>query len=233
MSWLTALVFATPLFGFQLAVPTLDAPAVTEPVVEVVASPVVTPESAIATVAAEPEEDEEDRYFEDLRLRRKLAPVHRILGISTWASMTVTVALGAMRYYDRYGFGASRDNNPCTRGTAIFGTEGCVGSPWYHTASAIMTASLYAATISLAMFMPDPDDASVGDGEDASRLRTHKLLRWVHLGAMVAQMVLGPIMSRVGDRTNDYGLHQALATTHMAIGLIGYGALTWAGALML
>lgn len=197
----------------------------------------VTPERVAVAVAVESsqadEEDEEERYFEDLRLRRKLAPIHRILGISTWASMTATVVLGAIRYHDRYGFFAGRDDNPCARGTAVFGVEGCLGSPLPHLISSIATTALYTATLSLSFFMPDPDQASIGDSDDASRLRTHKVLRWVHLGAMVAQVILGPIMSRVGDRTNDYGVHQALATTHMALGLVGYGALTWAGALML
>jgi hypothetical protein len=34
------------------------------------------------------------------------------------------------------------------------------------------------------------------------------------------------------DRANDYGTMQALATVHMATGLVTYGTLTWAGARM-
>ena len=63
----------------------------------------------------------------------------------------------------------------------------------------------------------------------------HKLLRWVHFGGMVAQILLGMAMSNgvLGlDRANDYGTLRTLATVHLATGLITYGALTWAGALM-
>jgi hypothetical protein len=84
--------------------------------------------------------------------------------------------------------------------------------------------------------MPDPDDLDEGKGEFAETLRMHKFLRWVHLGGMIAQVVLGVIVANselIGlDRANDYGTLQALATVHMASGLVTWGALTWAGALM-
>ena len=83
--------------------------------------------------------------------------------------------------------------------------------------------------------MPDPD-GDEGDSDYAKKLRMHKLLRWVHFGGMIAQSVLGTIIG-IGafglDRANDYGTLQALATVHMAIGLVTFGALTWAGALMI
>jgi hypothetical protein len=52
---------------------------------------------------------------------------------------------------------------------------------------------------------------------------------------MVAQILLGIVMahSLLGlDRANNYGTMQALATVHMGLGLVTWGALTWAGALM-
>jgi hypothetical protein len=49
---------------------------------------------------------------------------------------------------------------------------------------------------------------------------------------MVAQIALGIVIANTGDRANDYGTLQALATAHLAAGVITYGALTWAGALM-
>ena len=53
---------------------------------------------------------------------------------------------------------------------------------------------------------------------------------------MIAQFTLGIITANASslgiDRTNDYDTLQLLATVHMGIGLVTYGALTWAGALM-
>jgi hypothetical protein len=63
----------------------------------------------------------------------------------------------------------------------------------------------------------------------------HKLLRWVHFGGMLAQIALGIVIANdIGglDRANDYDTLQTLATVHLATGVITYGALTWAGALM-
>lgn len=241
MPVLPALLVATTLFGFSLTPPVLE-PIVLEigvvgatqeaaaaPDVVTEPSPEVATPDAAAQAAAQAEED---HYVAEMKRRVQLARVHRVLGISTWVSYTATLVLGAIRYSDRYGFFASRDDNPCVRGTAVMGTDGCIGAPWYHVAGAITTSSLYSATFALSLFMPDPDHAAEGDSASASRMRTHKVLRWVHLGAMIAQLVLGPIISAVGDRTNDYRLQQALATTHLGIGFIGYGALTWAGALM-
>jgi len=63
----------------------------------------------------------------------------------------------------------------------------------------------------------------------------HKILRWVHFGGMVSQLVLGILLAQNAfglDRANHYGTLQALSTIHMGIGLVTLGALTWAGALM-
>jgi hypothetical protein len=99
-----------------------------------------------------------------------------------------------------------------------------------------LTTGLYAATFSVSLMMPGPDDLSSGEGEFASTLRTHKFLRWVHLGGMVAQALLGIAVANSSvfglDRANDYDTLQMLATVHLGAGLVTYGALTWAGALM-
>jgi hypothetical protein len=83
--------------------------------------------------------------------------------------------------------------------------------------------------------MPDPDNLSEGMGKFASTLRLHKTLRWVHFGGMVAQALIGIVIANglLGlDRANDYGTLQALATAHLGIGLVTWGAMTWAGSLM-
>jgi len=181
--------------------------------------------------------DAADRdYTEALQRRVSIAKIHRVFGISTWASMGVTLFLGGVQYHNLYGEFSARDDTPCVHGDAIFGQASCTGTPWPHLASAGLTAALYTTTFTLSLLMPDPDDSSDGDSAFARTLRMHKILRWIHFFGMIGQMVLGPILANSGwlglDRANDYGTLQALATIHLGLGIVTWGALTWAGALM-
>jgi hypothetical protein len=239
MNGLTALVFATPLFGFQLQPPPADlAPDVVfaaalqdeleEEALEEEGDEALSPEEAA-------EEAEADAYADQLRERARVVSLHRPLGIATWISMGVTLLLGGFQYHNLYGVFAALEDTPCVQGSAIFGQSACSGTPWPHLVSAGITSALYSATFALSLMMPDPDDSDEGDGEFAQTLRMHKLLRWVHFGGMVAQVLMGAIIANdmFGlDRANDYGTLQLLATLHMGIGIATYGALTWAGALM-
>lgn len=183
------------------------------------------------------DESSDDDYAEQMKTRAELSRIHRPLGIATYISMGVTLVLGGIQYYNHYGMFAGRDDNPCVTGDAIFGQGQCSGTPWLHLGSSFLTTGLYGATFAVSVLMPDPDDASAGDSEHAKTLRMHKLLRWVHFGGMVAQMLLGPIIANADamgiDRANDYGTLQAMSTVHMGIGLVTFGAMTWAMALML
>jgi hypothetical protein len=76
------------------------------------------------------EADEDRLYTEQVRQRRELGQIHRALGIATWVSMTATVVLGFIQFYNLYGFGAGQDTNPCAAGSAVFGQEQCYGNPW-------------------------------------------------------------------------------------------------------
>ncbi|MFW6087628.1 MAG: hypothetical protein ACODAG_10525, partial [Myxococcota bacterium] len=171
-----------------------------------------------------------------LRQRQKMATIHRAFGIATWSAMTLTTVLGFIQYHNLYGFFAGRDDNPCVRGEAIFGQGQCSGTPWPHLGAALATTALYTTTFTLSYFMPDPLDVAEQDNEAGRKLRTHKILRWVHFAGMAAQAALGVVVAngeRFGlDRTNDYGALQGLSTVHMLTGLVTYGALTWAGAIM-
>ncbi|MDD9941532.1 MAG: hypothetical protein OXU20_10870 [Myxococcales bacterium] len=229
MGSLTALLVATPIFGLSLQVPGMHpAPDLSLQVAARL--------SASAGSGSEAEEVEGESYAEQMKERNGLADLHRPFGIATWGAMTVTTVLGFIQYYNLYGFFANQQDNPCVEGSAIFGQGQCWGTPWLHLGAASVTTALYATTFTLASLMPDPDNLAEGPGEFASTLRLHKLLRWVHFGGMVAQVVLGILVANsklIGlDRANDYGTLQALATVHLASGLVSYGALTWAGALM-
>ena len=223
-----ALLIATPLFGFQLQV---DVPA----------QPVLAPTLTIAQQAmaeeAEPEEDDGPSVGEQMQLRGKLTPIHRNLGIATWVSMTMTVVLGGIQYWNLYGMFAGRDSNPCVKGTAVFGQGQCSGTPVPHAISAGITSALYYTTWGLSVRMPDPLNLSEGTSDYARKLCIHKVLRWVHFAGMAAQIVLGVVVANSEafglDRSNDYTTLQALSTVHYLSGLMTWGALTGAAAVML
>ena len=232
MGSFTALLLATPLFGFTLQAPALEA------TLDVAANSSFELRAAVVA-AAEAEgdsagaaNDPQAEYKRLTKQRNNIASIHRTFGIATWAAMTLTVAAGAMAYYNLYGFGAGIGDAPCVTGkTAI----DCDGMRTVKNSLAVVTTALYATTFTLSLLMPDPDDLSSGKGKFASTLRLHKTLRWVHFGGMVAQVLLGIVLanSLVGlDRANDYKTLQALGAVHMGVGLVTWGALTWAGALM-
>lgn len=236
MGSLTALLLATPIFGFSLHAPLLEG------TIDLSAKEAVT----VALLAkADSEKDEggggklssEEQYKEDIKTRNSLAGVHRVFGISTWIAMTLTLAAGVIDYNNLYGFGASIGDNPCVKGTAVFGDEfGCRGGiRTIKSGLAYLTTALYTTTFVISLMMPDPDDLASGKGDFASTLRLHKTLRWVHFGGMVAQIALGVLLaSRVGglDRANDYDTLQMIGTVHLGLGLVTWGAMSWAGALM-
>lgn len=238
MPSLAALLFMTPIFGFALTPPPiepwmLDAGAVASETrsLEDVAINV----QPIAVAASATADEEADRQFAaDVRMRRELGTIHRALGIATWVSMTATVILGFVQYYNLYGIGAGQNSNPCVQGTAIFGQEQCSGIPWPHRIAAITTSALYTATFALSFVLPDPNHASEGNGAFAERLRIHQALRWVHLAGMLLQAGMGIALSSgaFGDRANDYGTLQTVAVVHQVIGWTTWGALTAAGAIM-
>jgi hypothetical protein len=236
MGSLTALLLATPIFGFSLQPPAvaelLDLSAKTAAEVQ---SDGGSDADADQAKKAKSGNDSQAEYVEQIKRRNSNAAIHRPFGIATWAAMTLTVAAGFIDYYNLYGFGASQGNNPCVKGTAIGGDGGCSTFRTIKSGAAYATTALYATTFTLSLMMPDPDNLSEGKGEFASTLRLHKTLRWVHFSGMVAQILLGIVMahSLLGlDRANNYGTMQALATVHMGLGLVTWGALTWAGALM-
>ncbi|MCC6877416.1 MAG: hypothetical protein IT378_24130 [Sandaracinaceae bacterium] len=175
------------------------------------------------------------RFADEIRHRQQIADVHRVFGIATWSSMLLTGVLGFIQYFNHYGFFASRDSTPCVTGSAVFGQDQCWGTSWVHRVSAIATTALYGTTFSLSLLMPDPNHADQGSSAFADHLRTHKVLRWVHFGGMLAQIFLGLAIGQNWfglDRANDYGALQALATVHQLIGWGTFGVLTAAGALM-
>jgi hypothetical protein len=228
MGSLTALLLVTPIFGFSLHAPALSGS------LDLSAKTALEVRAADASDAASSEGSQAE-YVREIKRRNSIASVHRTMGIATWSAMTLTVAAGVMSYYNLYGIGSNQGDNPCVQGTAIGGDSGCSSMRTIHAVAAGVTTALYATTFTLSLMMPDPDKLSEGKGEFASTLRLHKTLRWVHFGGMLAQALIGIVIANglLGlDRANHYDTLQALATVHLGVGLVTWGALTWAGALM-
>ena len=265
MSSLAVLLVATPVFGFTLSPPAASLEPIAGAFGPQLVADLRLPHAAVLAALADDDEGsglsagedgaedaaedsgaeaegasadddaEQAEYIAQVKRRNSLTKLHRPLGLATWAAMTATIVLGAIQYYNLYGFFAGRGDNPCVQGDAIFGQDQCSGAPWPHRIGWITTSALYTATFTVSLMMPDPDDLANTKGEFGDTLRMHKLLRWVHFGGMLAQLALGVIISQGAfglDRANDYDSLQALATVHLASGFITYGALTWAGALM-
>lgn len=243
MGSLAALLAATPMFGFALTPP--DAAVPPAALWAGIAPMQISADDGEEALEDEEALEEEEAggggdmadYARILRERSEVISIHKPLGIATWASMTATVILGGIQYHNLYGLFSSQGSTPCEEGSAIFGQGQCSGTPWPHLISAFMTTGLYTATFVASLLMPEPDGVDEGESEYAKNLRLHKLLRWVHFGGMVAQIALGILVAngdRFGlDRANDYGTMQALSTVHMTIGLVTWGAMSWAALTML
>ncbi len=234
MASLTALMLATPLFGMSLHV---DPASLTLPTVR--PAYVVGTESALSLqipIDAKLEQTGKVSTADLIRKRAKIGKVHKWIGIATWSMMTLTVVSGFIQYYNLYGWFDGQGSNPCVTGGAIFGQRQCRGTPGLHLSMALITGALYFTAFGMSFTMPDPLDVSEGNNRYAQRLRKHRKLRWAHFGGMMTQILLGIVIANPNafgmDRANNYKTLQALATVHMATGLFTYGALTWAGALM-
>lgn len=229
MGTLTALMLATPLFGLTLHV---DASMLESPAV------LVDPGVVLAIeISTELEEPREPTTAELIQQRNKIKKVHKWFGITTWSLMTLSVVSGFIQFYNQYGWWKSQATNPCVEGSAIFTQKACSGVPTAHVALVALTGASYFTTFGLSFAMPDPLGVSEGNSDFAKRLRTHKVLRWVTFAGMLTQIALGVVAANSSafglDRANDYKALRGIATAHMAVSLVTYGAMTWAGAIMI
>jgi hypothetical protein len=249
MGTLTALALAvTPIFGLSLTPPQIE--ALPESLVAHVA-PLAQLDSSFDEDAEVSSDEAElapqkpatkgpvlskDEYKLQIRKRARFAKIHRTLGITTWALTGLAVIAGVIQYRNLYR--GSLASNPCVTGDAWINQKQCYGQPWFHELAGFAAGASYFSTLGVALAMPDPDNASRGDSKFAKNLRTHKALRWVHLSGMVLQMVLGIVIANPKlngglDRANDYKAMKTLSTIHLTSGLVTFGALSWAGTIML
>ena len=229
MTTLTALMLASPLFGLSLQI---DAALFEAPAAAIEPAVVLAVE-----VSTELEEPAQPTTADLIRKRNKIKKVHKWMGITTWSLMTLSVVSGFIQFYNQYGWWKGQADNPCVQGNAIFSQGACSGVPTAHLVLNVTTSAAYFATFGLSFAMPDPLGVSEGDSKFAKRLRTHKVLRWVTFAGMLTQIALGVATANSEwfglDRANDYNALRGLATAHLAVSLMTYGAMTWAGAIMI
>jgi hypothetical protein len=226
MGTLTALILATPLFGLSLQIDSsmLEAPALA-------VDPGLVLAVEVSTDLGEP------TTAELIQKRNKIKKVHKWFGITSWSLMTLSVVSGIIQFHNQYGWWQSQATNPCVQGTAVFSQKACSGVPTPHLVLNTLTSAAYFTTFGLSFAMPDPLGVSEGDSPFAKKLRTHKVLRWVTFAGMLAQIGLGIASANSEwfglDRANDYKALRGIATAHLAVSLVTYGAMTWAGAIMI
>lgn len=219
MTPLAVMLLGTPIFGLSLG----PAPQA-EPTHAILVDPVDVLEIEVSTELSEPA----PTTSELLRRRNKIKRIHKAFGIATWSATTLTVISGIFQFRDKFGWWASQGDAPCE--------PDCGGVPAFHLTLAALTGALFFTTFGLSFAMPDPLNASEGDGEFARKLRTHKALRWVTFAGILAQIGIGLVISNPQwfgmSRAENYNALRALATTHFVIGGVTWGALTWQGAIM-
>ena len=228
MTTLTALMLASPLFGLSLQIDAalLEAPAAA-----------IDPAVVFAVeVSTELEQPAQPTTADLIRKRNKIKKVHKWMGITTWALTTVTIASGFVQFYNQYGWWRGQADNPCVQGTAFPNQNQCSGVPTGHLTLSVLSATTFFTTWGLSFAMPDPLKVSEGDSKFARQLRAHKALRWVTFAGFVAQIGLGVVAANSEwfgiDRANNYNTLRAIATAHLTVGVVTWGALTAQGALM-
>lgn len=178
----------------------------------------VEPEE-VESSEAEPERTEE--FAAAMRTRGDLRIPHIIAGNATFGSMTGTFLLGWLHFNDEYGWTGDPSDTGCARGDTIMGTDFCTDPPWPHLIGSIVATTAMTAALTLSFLMPDP--GLEYEGERATWLDVHRVMRWGMLGLLVAQMALGIVTANVD--TGNFGDQRALAITHLAVGTVAYAAL--------
>jgi hypothetical protein len=168
-----------------------------------------------------------------LRNRSNTLRTHRAFAIAAWSTMLVTEVLGTIQAVNQdTWFG--RGN--CASDPRGFACEQYSLVQSLHQGFAFATTALYTTAGVLAIAAPDPEHASVGEGGAERRLRTHKVLAWVHGAGMVLLPILGilsihPEIFGINDNEARADFSRATRSVHTVLGFATFAALTTAGIL--
>lgn len=168
------------------------------------------------------------------RNRGRTLRTHRAFAIAAWSTMLVTEVLGTIQMVNQptwFGDGA------CSSNPEAFGCHNSSTITGMHEFFAISTTALYTTAGVLAVAAPDPENASVGDGEAESTLRLHKVMAYIHGGGMILLPLLGILTAHpqiLGINEGVAGdFSRAMRTIHTVVGYTTFAALTFSGYLEL
>lgn len=218
MSSLFALALSTPIWGFALQPPVLAAPEILPDVATQVRS--VEVEDPYAYDYARYSAADASAEARNL----SLMDWTRALNVTTTLVMAVTGVLGAIQFYDEYGFHDEYVDTPCGRGQGAPVLDYCrEATPWPHLIGAAASAGALISTFSVSTQI-DFDRAARRDGD----WRTYETTRWIALALGILQAGAGAFLANaerldIFDYQDDFDVMQAFAVAHMALGAANVG----------
>jgi hypothetical protein len=151
-----------------------------------------------AELAAKLKADALDRQ---VRTRRKALTAHQAFGITTLGLLAVTLVLGTLNYYDKFGGGDY---------TLRYNTA--------HLAFSVGTSATFLTTGVLGLAAPQPYKKPI----KADAALFHKVMMGIASACFVANLILGPISSSREGKLDQ----RDFAGAHLGIGYGAFAAMT-------
>ena len=167
--------------------------------------------------------------------RASVLRTHRAFAIAAWSTLLVTEIFGTIQAVNQdTWFGGGN----CASSPGAFGCHQSSLITGLHETMAFVTVGLYTTSAAIAIFAPDPENASVGDGDAPSTLRLHKAMAWVHGVGMILLPILGvaSVAPQVFGVTSDTGradFARAMRSVHTIVGYSTFAALSFSAYLEL
>ena len=142
-----------------------------------------------------------DALDRQVRARRKTLTAHQAFGITSYALLAVTLVLGTLNYYDKFGGGdyTGRYNAP-------------------HWAFSIGSSATFLTTGVLGLAAPQPYKKPL----KADTAMFHKVMMGIATACFVANIILGPISSSREGKLDQ----RDFAGAHLGIGYGAFAAMT-------
>lgn len=148
-----------------------------------------------------------------LEEQEDLGTAYSVLQKTSLGTLAVTGALGGVLAVNHAtAFGDGR----CTTGDPVFGSFGCTNLKYVHFGFAATTLGLFVAKEVVAEKMP----LSPYESNDRGRERAMKTLRWVNIGLLGTQPVLGVLAAnpQIFGISNASNFSRVMRTVHLGVG---------------
>jgi hypothetical protein len=141
------------------------------------------------------------RIAQQVKTRRRTLLTHQAFGLVTLGLLALTVVMGSLDYYDKFG-----------GGNFTLKYEGA------HEAFAIGSTVTFATTAALGLFAPDPYKKPI----KADAALAHKILMGAAAACFIANLILGPVsegaLGQVAQRN--------FAAAHLGVGVGAMATMT-------